>query len=175
VKAGEEGRWAKSNFKCIFSSVGTERLGPSDLRAIRTAIYSVRSKWYDIGVELDIAFHTLDAIKEQCLDNTAHCLDNTADCLTEMLKKWLSSTSSPPTWTSLIEALSSEPVGEKRLAEEIREKYSHQDDEQASSPAPGNGRTEEGEGSVGENKPQKTMHLLSSRSNATPIKEVWLP
>ena len=106
----------------------TGNLGPSDLRAVRTAIYSVRSKWYDIGVELDITFLTLDAIKEQCLDNTAHCL-------TEMLKKWLSNTSPPPTWTGLIEALSSEPVEEKELAEKIREKYSHQDDEQASSPA----------------------------------------
>ena len=60
-----------------------------------------------------------------------------ADCLREMLTQWLSSVSPPPTWSDLVQALLSAPVEEKRLAEEIREQYCHQDGEQATGPAPG--------------------------------------
>ena len=105
-------------------------LGPGDLCAVRTAIFSVRSKWYDIGVELEISHYTLDAIQTECPGNNA-------SCLTKMVIKWLTSVSPPPTWSGLIQALSSAPVGEKRLAEEIREQYCHQDGEQATGPAPG--------------------------------------
>ena len=111
------------------SCVVTGHLRPGDLRAVLDAIYTVRHKWYYIGLELKIPYHTLDPIKAQCPNNIE-------DCLTEMLKQWLSSTSSP-TWSDLVQALSSGPVGEKRLAEEIREQYCHQDGEQATGPAPG--------------------------------------
>ena len=93
-----------------------DTLGPSDLRCVRSAIYSVRHKWYDIGLELDIPFQTLNVIKRDCPQNSA-------DCLREMLVEWLSRTSPAPSWSSLVEALSSEPVGEKRLADEIHGKY----------------------------------------------------
>ena len=111
------------------SCVVTGHLGPDDLRAVLDAIYTLRHKWYYIGLELKIPYHTLDAIKAQCPNNIENCL-------TEMLKQWLSSTSSP-TWSGLVQALSSAPVGEQRLAEEIREQYCHQDGEQATGPAPG--------------------------------------
>ena len=115
-----------------FSSVipiATGNLDPGDLRAVRTAIFSARAKWYDIGVELEVSPATLDAIQ---LDR-----GNAADCFREMLKEWLSSTSPPPTWSGLIQALSSAPVGEERLAEDIRKQYCHQDGEQDISQASG--------------------------------------
>ena len=102
----------------------TGHLGPDDLHDILEAIFSVKHKWYSIGLKLWISHHTLDAIKTQCSSNIK-------DCLTETLKQWLSNTSPLPTWSGLIQALSSEPVGEKRLAEDIREQYCHQDGEQA--------------------------------------------
>ena len=97
-----------------------DTLGSSDLRCVRSAIYSVRHKWYDIGLELDIPFQTLNVIKTDCPQNSA-------DCLREMLVEWLSCTSSAPSWSTLVEALSSEPVGEKRLADEIHAKYCTQE------------------------------------------------
>ena len=96
------------------------------------AVFPARAKWYDIGVELEVSTAMLDAIQRD--------RGNAADCLREMLMKWLSSTSPPPTWSSLVQALSSAPVEEKRLAEEIREQYCLQDGEQATGPAPGEGR-----------------------------------
>ena len=91
-------------------------LCPSDLRCVRSAIFSVRHKWHDIGIELDIPFQTLNAIE-------ADCPNNSAACLRKMLEEWLSTTSPAPSWSALVEALSSEPVKEKRLAEEIRTQY----------------------------------------------------
>ena len=93
-----------------------DTLGPDDFRDVRSAKYPVRHKWYDIGLELNISFRTLNVIKTDCPQNSA-------DCLREMLVEWLSRTSPAPCWSSLVEALSSEPVGEKRLADEIHEKY----------------------------------------------------
>ena len=93
-----------------------DTLGPDDFRDVRSAIYSVRHKWYDIGLELKISFQTLNVIKTDCPQNSA-------DCLREMLVEWLSRTSPAPSWSSLVEALSSEPVGERRLADEIHAKY----------------------------------------------------
>ena len=112
------------------SCVVTGHLGPDDLCAVLDAIYTVRHKWYYIGLQLKIPYHTMDAIQ-------AHCLNNIEDCLTKMLKRWLTSISPPPTWSGLVQALSSAPVGEERLAEEIRKQYCHQDGEQATGPAPG--------------------------------------
>ena len=94
----------------------TVTLVPEDLREVRSAIYSVRDKWYDIGLELNISFRTLNVIKTDCPQNSA-------DCLREMLVEWLSRTSPAPSWSSLVEALSSEPVGEKRLAKKIHANY----------------------------------------------------
>ena len=99
-----------------------DTLGPSDLRCVRSAIFSVRHKWYDIGLELDIPFQTLDVIRTD--------FHMAAECLIEMLKQWLSRTLPAPSWSSLVEALSSEPVGEKRLADGIHGKYCAPCDEQ---------------------------------------------
>ena len=108
----------------------TGQLGPDDLCDVLNAIYTVRDKWYYIGLKLKISFQALKVIR------TEHPND-AAGCLTEMLQQWLTSVSPRPTWSGLIQALSSEPVGEKRLAEEIRKQYCHQDGEQATGTAPG--------------------------------------
>ena len=92
-------------------------------------MFTAKHKWYNIGLKLRIPHHTLDDIERK--------KSETEDRLREMLKQWLSSISPHPTWSGLVQALLSAPVGEKRLAEEIREKYCHQDGEQATGPAPG--------------------------------------
>lgn len=110
-------------------AIGTGSLSPDDLPDVLSAIHSIRRRWYYIGLMLRISYNELDVIKGE---NTY----NATDCLTEMLKQWLTSTASP-TWSSLVQALSSAPVGEKRLAQEIREKYCNQDGEQTTGPTQG--------------------------------------
>ena len=43
--------------------------------------------------------------------------------LLEMLTVWLKCTNPPPTWDILTEALESPPVGERLLAQQLRDKY----------------------------------------------------
>ena len=56
----------------------------------------------------------LEAIKKDCTDQ--------GEGLTNMLHKWLQ-TSPNPNWDSIITALSSRAVDEKRLAEDIKLKF----------------------------------------------------
>ena len=115
----------------VASSIGTGILGPDGPFKVLDIIDPVRDKWYIIGEQLGIPPHALDAIKAKC--------SSTADCLAEMLKHWLTHTSitPPPTWSGLVQALSSAPVAEMRLAEEIREQLCYGDAEQATGSAPG--------------------------------------
>ena len=83
---------------------------------MRGEIFSVRNKWYDIGLELNIPYHTLNVIEKDCPNNCA-------DCLRKMLENWLTRTYPGPSWSGLVDALSSEPVGEKRLARHLHSKY----------------------------------------------------
>ena len=43
--------------------------------------------------------------------------------LLEMLTVWLKCTTPPPAWNILAEALESPPVGERLLAQQLRDKY----------------------------------------------------
>ena len=101
----------------------TGQLGPDDLVDVLNAIHSARGKWFQIGLQLRINFQTLSVIGMEHRDKAT-------DCLTEMLQKWLTSVSPPPTWSGLIQALSSAPVAEQMLAEDIRAQHCHQDGEQ---------------------------------------------
>ena len=100
-------------FRCFNLFAGN--LGPDDLCSVTKAIYSVNPKWYNIGLELHISSRVLDGIKAN--------YRMTDECLREMLKQWLNSSSPPPSWSGLVEALSSVLVGEKRLAEQIHTQY----------------------------------------------------
>ena len=82
---------------------------------MRNAIFEARDKWYDIGIELNLSFKTLNVIEKDCPNDCGRCL-------TKMLIEWLSSSYPPPTWSDVVDALSSRPVGEKRLAEDIKTK-----------------------------------------------------
>ena len=81
-----------------------------NLKRLLRLLHDVRVKWYDIGIQLDISTGTLDAIKAQYIE----C----GKCLREMLKQWLHSKEA--IIDDLLEALSSEPVGENVLAENTR-------------------------------------------------------
>lgn len=86
------------------------------MKNARSALYPVRAKWRDIGIELEIDIGTLDSIERSC-----HFQDS--DCLTRMLDYWLKQTDPPPSWDTIVEALESGPVGEGHLAEQVKQKY----------------------------------------------------
>ena len=90
------------------------QLTSEDLSEVRGALYEVRAKWYDIGIELKLPIGTLKTIKK---DNP-----QANDCLTEMCIQWLNHNSCP-SWEDLTKALESPPVGEKHMAQQLRDKY----------------------------------------------------
>ena len=74
----------------------------------------MRSKWRRLGLELDLAPGTLDAIERERPQ-----LD---DRLERVLHEWLNSGSA--TWRQLVEVLESYIVNENNLAGKLRERYS---------------------------------------------------
>ena len=99
------------NYKCSVYLLLHSLTVTMDLRRLLRLLHDVRAKWYDIGIQLSISIGTLDAIKAE----HSEC----GKCLCEMLKYWLNT--QQPTFDALIEALSSEPVGENTLAENTRD------------------------------------------------------
>ncbi len=85
-------------------------LDPSCLRDLVVDIHSVQAKWYNLGLQLGVAAHTLDTIRIQCMDQQ----DN---CQRDMLKEWLRQ--GEATRERLTKALNSPTVREHRLARKV--------------------------------------------------------
>ena len=78
------------------------------------ALHSVSYKWYNIGVQLDVPTFQLKNIEKKTSD--------LMDQLRDTLDYWMNHNFSP-SWRHLVDALRAPSVDEKRLAEEIEEKY----------------------------------------------------
>ena len=90
-------------------------VGQGDLKSLHSELHPVADKWYTLGVQLQVPIETLKCIRRENLPMT--------ECLLEMLTVWLKCTTPPPTWNILTEALESPPVGERLLAQQLRDKY----------------------------------------------------
>ena len=90
-------------------------VGQKDLKSLHSELYLVSDKWFSLGVQLQVSIETL-----RCIRSDIHTV---AECLLETLTVWLKCTNPPPTWNSLSEALESPPVGERLLAQQLRDKY----------------------------------------------------
>ena len=86
----------------------------NDLKDVHEELIDVSSKWYNIGLQLNLQPGVLDHIKEHKDANS---------CLREMLKHWLKGVHPSPTWKLLIKALKSRSVSEADLAKRLKRKY----------------------------------------------------
>jgi hypothetical protein len=84
-------------------------LSTKDLSKVQRAAWDARTKWYNIGLELEIDPETLDVIEGNNKD-----IDKQ---FRAMLTTWLKMVDPRPTWEALAEALRSPTVGYKHLAE----------------------------------------------------------
>ena len=96
---------------------GTEswKLTSFSLATVRDALFDVRSKWEDIGIEL-LSKNDTDAIKKEKVNDVG-------GCLTEMLSVYLKRANPEPSWKSIIAALKAKAVGESQLAEDLEQRY----------------------------------------------------
>ena len=83
-----------------------------DLRAVLSALWDARPKWYNIGLELGLTVEDLDIIAETNLKDADKCL-------TEILAQWLRQANPLPTWSIVVKALRSQIVNLTQLASKI--------------------------------------------------------
>ena len=105
-----DGYWLYTVLLCTTHSVGQ-----GDLKSLHCELHPISDKWFPLGVQLQVPIETLRSIRRENLPMTERLL--------EMLTVWLKCTNPPPTWNILTEALESPPVGERLLAQQLRDKY----------------------------------------------------
>ena len=86
----------------------------NQLGVVRAELLEACTKWYDIGLALNVPVTTLDSIEGQ--------FGNHSDKLRETLKVWLK-TASEPTWQDVVGVLKSRVVGEPKLASDIEAQH----------------------------------------------------
>ena len=86
-------------------------LSSSELPKILNAVWEARSKWYNIGLAIQIDAGTLDVINRNS--------DNIDDRFRDMLATWLRMVQPRPSLSLLAQALQSPTVGYADLAEQI--------------------------------------------------------
>ena len=84
----------------------------SDLVPVLTATIEV-TKWYDLGLELDLPVHQLDNIGSDGCEETER--------KRKMIVQWLNT--GVASWSSLVEALKSPLVNKKGVAKQISKDY----------------------------------------------------
>ena len=94
----------------------TPYIGQKDLKSLQNELDPVSDKWFSLGVQLAIPIGTLKRIEIEHKE--------VGRFLLEMLTVWLKQTNPPPTWNILAEALESPSIGERLLAQQLRDKYS---------------------------------------------------
>lgn len=106
--------WAHVTINCDTETAST--LSDKDIKHVRREIYDARTKWYDIGIELEIPTSTLKSIKLMYNNSPA-------ECLVEMLDTWLKQVNPKPSWRLLTNALEQPTVGEEQLADKLKRRY----------------------------------------------------
>ena len=86
----------------------------NDLGLLLEELLDVQTKWYNLGLQLNLTVSTQDRIKTQFSDPREQLL--------EMLETWLS-TGYSRSWKTLLDALRSRNVGESQLADHLEAKY----------------------------------------------------
>ena len=107
------------NINYILHNAG--QLTIKDLKSVRSSTWEARSKWMDIGIELNVMKSDLEVIQENCGSNVEKCF-------TEMLTLWLKNVDPPPTWSAMIAALRDPAVGLKKLSDDVSNRFSKRTD-----------------------------------------------
>ena len=82
------------------------------MKEVRSFLYKIRMKWYNIGIELDFETAELDAIKTAPAEGSDPHLSH----LTKMITQWIKS--GRASWNALSTALKAQAIGERLLADE---------------------------------------------------------
>ena len=87
------------------------------MAGVQRRLYVVKTKWYNLGLELGQRVSTLDSI------DTKYSGDP-SQCFRQVLKEWLKGVNPPPTWQAMVNALKSPTVVQYQVAEQIQTELS---------------------------------------------------
>ena len=90
-----------------------DRLSMDDFADVQKKLFSVKTDWYNLGLELGQRVPTLDGID-------AKYSGDPLQCFRQVLKEWLKGVNPPPTWQAMVNALKSHTVAQYHLAEQIQ-------------------------------------------------------
>ena len=90
-------------------------LGLNDLRKVLDELYTICSKWYYIGLRLDVPAEMLEKIEADTEANDHH------SCLRKVIVDWLKT--GKATWLALCQALRHFTIDQAKLADTIQAKY----------------------------------------------------
>ena len=105
----------KGRFLLTAATMADKRL---DLKTVLNALHKAKARWYDIGIQMEVEEHVLDAIKSE--------FETPAACLRELVKTWLKRVNpQPASWEELVQALRSPSLREdyEKLAGELETEY----------------------------------------------------
>ena len=88
----------------------------NDLKIVLNSLWEVRSKWLNLGIQLDMKIQDLETIAKEKNSDPGDCF---IDCIT----RWLRQGNPPPTWMALIKALRNCTIGFEELAERLERQY----------------------------------------------------
>jgi hypothetical protein len=86
-------------------------LVPANLSKLLNLLTSASTKWFDLGLQLNIDYTTLTDIRQESRHETR-------DCFRGILATWLGMTPNP-SWEDLLAALKAPSVGHMALAEDL--------------------------------------------------------
>ena len=137
----------------------TDTLTLEDLATLVNELYEVRAKWYDLGVQLRMTIHDIDAIE---IEYSKH----SDTCLRKMLSVWLTrEVPSPPTWQRVVDALSSPTVDRLDVAKKIRKSYCNGNGEE-------HGNTEKP--NTGNDNPESFLSVAAVKSEMESLEKEFL-
>ena len=130
LSLNSNGKW----FMLNWTSTGScfclpDRLSEADLVDVQRKLYVVRTKWYNLGLELGQRASTLDSID-------AKYNGDPSQCFCQVLKEWLNGVNPLPTWQAMVNALKSPTVAQHQVAEQIQTELSPAPSMQPPSPHP---------------------------------------
>ena len=116
-----------TTLKCLFLTTGLHSNYPAGLHSqpelsdlMNKVAAEIPSKWRDMGLQLGVDHGILEGIAFISPGDTNHCYSN-------LFTRWKNQNSAtyPYTWLTLVQALESRAVGEKRLADVKNEVTGH--------------------------------------------------
>ena len=89
---------------------------PSLQQLMNEVIPEITTKWYTLGIQLSLSDKQLDEMEHNHPRDCSRC------CI-EMFKRWLSQEAGTVSWSTLVAALRSKAVNEKKLAVKVEENH----------------------------------------------------